>query len=227
MLLVVLWGALGHNYGAASINPAPGVTFGQCAPDSACEENRKCAFGTIDNYEIARSDLFRVTGYSENCIDQCVCTPSSVNDVSDALHLAQSTNHWDNISLCENEAIKQALFFHTSGYLCESVFRLAQAQLIRLCGRRNGVSCQGLCTEQYQIDTPIPLCEQKKDIEDGVLYAILGYVLLGCILWSWTAGVDINDQRYNTLSQRFRHTRFSAKSSKGDSELDALLGSFF
>lgn len=227
MLLVLVWGAVAHNYGTSTLRQHSQSLFGECAPDDACEANRKCAFGSLENYAIARNDLFQVTGYPNSCIDQCDCTPSSQNDVQEQLDIATSTGKWYDIPICNNSALKQAMYYHTSGYACERVFEKAQQQLILLCGMQNGVSCQGKCTEQYQIDTPVPLCEQNKDIEDSILYAIFGYILLGCTLWSWTSGVDINEQKLNTLSQRFTSTRYRYSHGNDDSEFESLLGSFF
>lgn len=228
MLPIVVWGAVAHNYGTALLQQSSSTLYGECAPDDACIQNRECAFGTTKNYEIARNDLFEVTGYPLSCENQCECVASPHNEVKTEYNKANSTGHWYNISLCLHyPALKAAMSFHTSGYDCENVFREAQSQFIRLCGMQNGLSCEGKCTELYQIDTPVPLCEQTKDLSDSTMYAIFGYILLGCTLWTWTAGIDINEYTTNTLSQRFRPTRYTRKHSKDDSEFDALLSSFF
>ena len=229
MFVLVLWGAVGnaHNYGTAFLQQSSSSLFGECSPDDACIQNRECAFGTTDNYNIARNDLFEVTGYPLSCENQCSCTPSAHNEVSTQLQIAMNVSNWYNIALCKNPALQQAMYFHTSGYDCENVFRAAQREFIKLCGMQNGLSCQGHCTELYQIDTPVPLCEQNKDLSDSTMYAIFGYILLGCTLWTWTSGIDINEYKTNTLRQRFRPTMYTQTSHLDDYELDSLLGSFF
>lgn len=195
-----------------------------CTPDDGCERNRRCAFGSDTNYEIARKELFKATGRSENCFDRCICAYNPHNIVNQTLEKAKKNSSiYSNNEICNNPVILAAMYYHTSGFTCENVFREAQRQVIQLCGKQNGASCQGQCTEQYQIDTPTPMCEQQTGISDQTTYAIFAYVLFGCILWSWTAGVEISE---NKLSSRFRTTRTRFKSRK-DVDFDDLLGSFF
>lgn len=218
-----------HSYSSSPIGWSGSATpLSECAPDAGCIGNRVCGFGTEENYKIARAALFQATGRSTTCYDQCTCSPNPSNQVDTILVQAQKDQYiYGNNTVCNSHVLQAAMYYHTAGFTCETVFLQAQSDLIRLCGVQNGRSCLGKCTEQYQIDTPPPMCEEHVGIDEHSLYAILGYIVLAGVLWSWTAGVEIGVSRGTQLQNRFVRTRYVSSRSNGDSEMDALLGALF
>ncbi len=215
--------ASAHSYSSSSIGSGYSSTNEACAPDAGCIKNRICSFGSEENYKIARAALYKATGRPTTCNDQCSCTPSPTNEITTLLVRAQADQYiYGNNSVCNSHVLQAAMYYHTGGFACEKIFAEAQVDLIRLCGVQNGRSCYGKCTAQYQIDTPPPMCEEHTGIDENSMYAIFAYIILGCVLGSWTSGVEFKTKR-GTLRDRFKSTHSRIHSVYGDTELDALL----
>lgn len=196
-----------HSFGSSSIGYAPNQVTA-CAPTDRCIGNRVCTFGTVANYNLARNAIFAATGRSQSCIDQCTCNANPRNPV--AVKIEQAVVDpilYANNSLCTNQILKAAMYFQTAGYACDTVFREAQSDLIRLCGVQNGRPCNGKCTEWYQIDRPAPPCEERVGVDDTSWFLIILYILLTGMLWTWTSGIDLNHMRNKKLRQRFENTK--------------------
>lgn len=205
VLVSVFAVATAHSYGSSAIGYASAAP-GNCAPDGACLANRKCTFGSEANYKVARDVLFEITGRSLSCVDKCSCSANPRNQVNTLLDSAVlDPTIYGNNSICTNEVVKAAMYFHTAGYKCETVFAEAQIGLFRLCGFQDGRNCLGKCDVQYKIDTPLPPCEERQGVDDTSLFIIGGYIFLSAMLWTWTNGIDLRDR--NRLRTRFRSVK--------------------
>jgi len=193
----------------------------ECSSDAACEANRECGFGTIDNYKIARKALFEATGRSiTTCNNTCTCTPANVSVISKLLNEAEELDSsgsniilYGNNVVCNDSVMKAAMYYYTSGLPCEKVYSEAQSELIQLCGVQNGRSCYGKCTEHYQIDSPPPPCENKVGVDKLTMYLIGLYVFVTASLWSWTSSIDLSP--VITTSSKLQ-TRYRDESSNKD-----------
>lgn len=191
-LLFVVTVVNAHSFSSSSIGYTPNEVTA-CIATPACTRNRICTFGTEANYVLARNTLFAATGRSLSCADQCTCSANPRNLVATKLAAAVvDPAIYANNSLCSNQILKAAMYFQTGGYACETVFREAQTNLIRLCGMQNGRPCNGKCTDWYKIDRPPPPCEERQGVDD-VSLLVGGLILfLGVTLWAWTSGIDFN-----------------------------------
>lgn len=173
----------------------------ECAPTNQCIENRECFFQK-DNYDIVKTVLFDVTQFPESCKNTCSC-PNNLFNTSEVYIDIQ--NNIPDSPICARGAVRQALFFSAVGYPCEQTFLEAQNHIVELCGRRNGISCLNATPpcEWFQIDKPIPFCEQRKGVGDTEMYIIGAYIFFSATLWSWTAGVDLHILPSKRLQSRF------------------------
>jgi hypothetical protein len=115
------------------------------------------------------------------------------------------------------------MYFHASGFKCETVYIEAQEDLVDLCGVQNGRVCRGKC-DWYQIDKPIPPCEERQDVNNTEMLMIGAYAIITLTLWSWTSGIDLAFMRPTTkLRNRFPSTRYQTTFSE---ETNALLKFF-
>lgn len=176
----------------------------ECAPTNQCLENRECFF-TLENYDIVKNTLFSVTHFPESCKNSCSCTETLYNSSPVNTDIIGKDY---NSPICQKGAIQQALYFSAVGYPCEQTFIQAQKHIVELCGKRNGQPCLNatIPCEWYQIDKPIPFCEQRKGVGDNEMYIIGAYIFVSATLWSWTAGVDLHVLPSKRLQSRFRRS---------------------
>ena len=131
--------------------------------------------------------VFALSGYPLSCENACTCAHvNPINAVQTMLNLAQLDNSlYSNNSICSNMYVYAAMTYLTAQLPCESVMRLVQTNLIRLCGTQNGVSCMGRCTEQYQIDMPRRPCDLRQDADTRSRFVFTVGIVLGCIVFLW------------------------------------------
>lgn len=115
--------------------------YSDCDPDDHCKRHRICAFGSLAAYSSVASNLFQITSCQKcelDCSGQCSCSiPSS------RVQREINKQIWCQSPVCQSPLAQHALQYSTSGYDCELSFQVAQQQLIKLCGRVNGVCCNG------------------------------------------------------------------------------------
>lgn len=183
--------AAGHAYSATFEGIPTETTSGElCPADTACNDNRECAFGTLATYDIVRNAVFEVTGYSAGCIGRCSCTPSASSRVGALLAQAESDPAiYNNNSICSNAVIIAGMNFITANYPCDGVFAEAQVPLFRLCGTTpQGAKCAGRCTSQYEISVPLPACRQREGPRVAANVVVGLMVCLLALLWAKVPG---------------------------------------
>jgi hypothetical protein len=167
-----------------------------CAPTPACQKHRECTFGTVDTYEVVRNALFSATGRSLACADACECIPTASNRVQSLRdEAAADPALYANNTVCNNPKLHAAMVYITGGYACETVFAEAQVPLFQLCGIMNGGNgepCQNKCNFQYEIDVPVPPCQQRAGPQATANYVVTGLMTALAILWMWVP-MDVPD----------------------------------
>ena len=168
-LLVLLW----HSVIVCGQEPCN-------APSANCLSHRKCAFGTLENYEDALKTTSKLTG-CDNCINDCgACTCDTNN--STVQNLIDDEHFCDN-NICNKTSVTLMMNYLIDNYNdCEQEVSRIQPLLIQLCGKTNGICCKGKCDQSYQITVPPSMCDQVAGIKGPTRWILTAYTILAITL---------------------------------------------
>lgn len=168
-------------------------TYGQelCSPDTTCNDNRVCEFGSLESYDVVRDYVFAVSGCSTSCINECTCVCNTSGIVFDELNQLPYPPYCSRSEICNNALVQRAMNYDTGGYACEAVFAIAMRSIYQLCAQIDNTCADGACSNPLCSSSKAPVCEQATGVPLEIQLLIVLYVIASLAAWQLSMSATV------------------------------------
>lgn len=165
----------------------------ECPPDDSCNAHRICEFGSLEAYDVEFGALLDAAGCSRACVNQCECSSCNTSGPIWEALTEDNVQYCSLNVICQSPALRRAMNYPATEFLCDSVYAIAVRSLYQLCATTPQGQCRnGACTTEDCVPQVGNACDQTSGIGRVAALIVTLLAMVGTVYFMWAySGIDI------------------------------------